>query len=530
MTEEHPESGGGDVERHHDLLGLYALAGAFGDNDPARLPGFRSSSPGAALAGIAGASEHEVTMSARLHLLHRLATAGFPAYGENAAQYRLLAASVASPNGIDADALLADLKESAQENVPFGTTASGQAMQHRDVAFIGEDLCSIRSVTVGGLGAIWIFSEFETDAPFDQVAQWVDPRNWPDRGPMMFRGMTLVGNAQPVPINGLGSEHWHGVFHEEVQLVKRVNTLLHCDFWRDGDRAAGMTYELDLSLDGEIDVDRGFLSVNDTGPVRRVKALKIVGFTADIWDTVATMVCPFWTDFVRGAVEGGATSTRVPAPPSPTGGQAPAGDASALAANFDAWVQFFGDSARTYLDQATDVSARAASGSYSRADWLADGTRTWSQLAKDWARAWKYGIGALEEIAQQGLDAGLTPPGTPPSAARGVATAMSAGAAAPAAGDRAAEGATIPLPGLRANDVPSCSRLESIEAGGASIPSDAVAVTVVELAGGTYGARVHTTEPTLPSGLYVGTLHDAAGQVLAPVQLYLARAQEAAGS
>ena len=37
-----------------------------------------------------------------------------------------------------------------------------------------------------------------------------------------------------------------------------------------------MTYELDLSLDDEIDVDRGFLLVNNAGGVRRVKALKIV--------------------------------------------------------------------------------------------------------------------------------------------------------------------------------------------------------------------------------------------------------------
>ena len=80
----------------------------------------------------------------------------------------------------------------------------------------------------------------------------------------------------------LGDEHWHGVFHEEVQLVKRVNTLLHCDYWRDGDRAAGMTYELDLSLDDEIDVDRGFLLVNNAGGVRRVKTLKIVGFTGRV--------------------------------------------------------------------------------------------------------------------------------------------------------------------------------------------------------------------------------------------------------
>ena len=40
-----------------------------------------------------------------------------------------------------------------------------------------------------------------------------------------------------------------------------------------------MTYDLDLSLDNEIDVDRGFLLVTDIGTVRRVQVLKIVSFT-----------------------------------------------------------------------------------------------------------------------------------------------------------------------------------------------------------------------------------------------------------
>lgn len=502
--------------RHHALLGLHALAGAFGEIDPDSLPGFQSSSPGTALRAIAEAPEHEIPVSARLAVLHDLARADFPHYESNEAEYRLLAASIAQPKGLDVDQLLNDLKESARDAVPFRSSVTGRQLPHRDAAFIGEDVCTIRKVEVGGLTATWIFSEFETDAPFDHVAEWVDPRNWPQWGPMMFKRMNIVGGRGPVDIiSSLGDEHWHGIFHEEVQLVTRVNTLLHCDYWRNGGQAAGMTYELDLSLDSELDVDRGFLSVNDVGLVRRVKALKIVGFTEGVWDEVAHLVCPFWTDWVRAAVEGGTTSTPKPPADTPTGGTGsgslPGGE------TLDAWVDFFGDSARTYLALFGDVASRATSGGYSTSAWVADGTRYWSQLAKDWARAWTFGLELLEEVTEQGLDAGFMPPGAPREAGRGTATAMTTLAPAES------EGTLIPVAGLGKADRPVCSKLVSIEAGGITIASKDIVVKVETLGDGTYGVQLTTTDTSVPPGLYVGDLESPQGRKT-PVQLYVSRA------
>jgi hypothetical protein len=274
-----------------------------------------------------------------------------------------------------------------------------------------------------------------------------------------------------------------------------------------------MTYELNLSLDSELDVDRGFLSVNDIGPVRRVKALKIVGFTQEIWDEVAHMVCPFWTDFVRAAVQGGATSNPKP-PTHPTPGEP---DTSPLGNTLDAWVEFFGDSARTYLELFGDVASKATSGGYSAADWVDDGTRYWSQLAKDWAQAWSFGTELLDEVAREGLDAGFMPPGKPREAGRGAASAMTT---APAS----SEGTLIPVTGLGKDDQPACTNLVSIEAGGATIQSTDITVSVEELDDGTYGVRLTTTEGSVPPGLYVGDIEDPQGQRLAAAQLYLSRA------
>ncbi|MGA7689963.1 MAG: hypothetical protein WCA29_12125 [Jiangellales bacterium] len=523
------QTDGASEVRHQALVNLHGIAGSLNGVRPEDVPGLRPASPSSILVNVAEAPLDEIPVSARVGVLFNLAKADFPHFADHEQEYRTLLASVADARDLTVDQLLSDLKEAAAGDTPFHGTASGQSMPHHETAFVGEDVCTTRTVSVGALTATWVFSEFETDAPFENVAGWIDPHSWPQRGPMMFKQMGVVGGMAPTPIGGLGADHWHGVFHEEVQLVRRLNTLLHCDYWRDGDRAAGMTYDLDVSLDSQIDVDRGFLLVVDSGPVRRVKALKIVGFTADIWDDVARLVCPIWTDFVRAAVEGGTSST----PGTPTSGPADAPAGTSTGDWLNEWLEFFGASSRTYVEMVSDVASRATSGGYQASDWVDDARQYWAQLAKDWSQAWTYGLESWEEVASQGMDAGFPPPGRPRETARGMAASMAdmAGATASgaplpaAAGGLRAESTIVPLPGLAAGSSPRVSRLESIEAGGATIEAAGIAVTVVALPDGTPGVRVSTTDPVVPAGLYVGMIESADQQPLVPVHLYVSRAE-----
>jgi len=513
------------VPAHHAVLSLHAMSGAFKGVDLGVLPEFRSSSTATALRAVAEAPEDEVPISARLSVLFDLAKAQFPDFQAAEGEYRLLAESVAGARGLDAGQLLSDLKQSASGMMPLRETPSGRALPYHETAFMGQDVCSTRTVQVGGLAGTWIFSEFETDATFESVAEWVDPRNWPERGPLLFKRMDIVGAPAPVDIPPERDGHWHGVFHEEVQLVKRLNTLLHCDFWQ-ADRAAGMTYELDLSLDDELDVDRGFLLVNDLGPVRRVKALKIVGFTNDVWDRVAQIVCPFWTDFVRAAVEGGSSSVPKPGTHTPVtpSGRPRWGD------TFQEWVDLYGDAARTYFDLFDDVTSRVGSGGYGTSDLLSDGATYWSQLATDWARAWSYSFDTLDQVADQGPVAGLKPPvraragAGAPTGARTPGGAPGVVGATPTAAPTQGDGTIIPVPGLGEGDRPVCSDLVSIEAGGAKLTAREISVSVQALDDGTYGVRLQTANTSLAPGLYVGQLTTPQGTALAPVQLYLSRA------
>jgi len=521
-----------DEALYRDLLFLHALAPEYRDLDLSALPGYGDFSPDSALRHLAAAPENEVGVSARLAVLYDVARAHLHDHETFGDAFAVLAGStLALKTGPEADAaadatppiaaapiatsdLIDDLTRSAEAGLPFATTPSAGAFEHQETAFIGQSVCTVRRVRVAGIAATWLFSEFETDAPLAGVADWLDPRNWGKWGYLFFRRMDLLG-APPAPVGIApppdGDDHWQGVFHEEVRLVRLVNTLLRCHHWR-GPGAAAMTYDLDLSLDGQLDVDRGFLLVTDTGATRRVQVLKIVSFTDDVWDSVAPLVCPFWTDWIRASVLG-ATNSR---PVTPT--QSPEDETSPCAPTVDAWVRFLGDATLPYVDLGNEVSSRVRARTYSTPDLLADGTRLWSQLAKDWARAWTSVSETMEEVAREGLDAGLTPPGVPREVGRHAFSGLAAG------GPVDPGGTVVPVVGIAETDRLVCSELVSIDAATTRLPATDMSVTVETLTGGTVAARVRTTNTTAPAGLYVGSLARPDGRPVAPVHLYVSRA------
>jgi hypothetical protein len=153
--------------------------------------------------------------------------------------------------------------------------------------------------------------------------------------------------------------------------------------------------------------------------------------------------------------DGTAVSTTPPTQ-TPGTGFSPAGQ------TVEAWIEYFGEAVQPYLELCTDASSRIRSGAYTSADAVADGTRWWSQFAKDWARAWTTWADTVGDVAREGLDAGFTPPGTPRERGRGTASAL----ATPAAAEPG--GTVVALAGLGATDRPVCSDLVSIETGPAT--------------------------------------------------------------
>ncbi len=512
------------IEPHvRALIALHALSPDYRVEREKLPEHYRGRDIGADLRQVAEADPEQIPPSARLAVLYDLAKAGYPGRADDPDGYRELADSAVRFRALreeDAevagDDLLEEIKAAADAGAPLSSRprVAERTFRHHEVAFIGKRVCTIERVQVDGIEANWIYSEFETDAPFQGIADGFDPHHWPNLGPMFFKRMELVGSAAPLPLQPPpeGDPHWHGVFLEEVQLVRRLRTTLSCSHWRDAQTAA-TTYDLKDSLDGEIDVDRGYLLVTTDGQKCRVQVLKIVSFTDDFWDAVALFVCPFWTDWIRGAVEGGQTTDVLP--PS----QRPDSDSSPLGRSIEAWVEFFGDAVKPYLEVCGRAESRISSGSYSSAQLVADGAQWWSRFARDWARAWTNVSETVEDVAREGLDAGVTPPGTPRERGRGAVRVLTETVtAAPSDAGR-----RVPVAGLAADDRPACSKLVSIGRGAATIPPDEISVTVEEDG----RVRVRTTNPSAEHGLYVGQLQNAAKQVLAPVQVYVSRATRA---
>ena len=515
-----------DVEpAYQALIALYARTPDFREAAVKLPESYRSRSVQEDLRLVAEADADQIPTSARLAVLYELAKAGYPGREENEEArnaYRELADSAvrfrARRDGdpeVVGDDLLAEIQAAADERAPLSSRPrllAGQNFQHSELAFTGRAACTIERVLVDGIEANWIYSEFLTDAPLARIADFLDPRRWPDLGPLFFKRMELVGSVQPLPLTPPppGDPHWHGVFLEEVQLVRRLRTTLDCTYWRDATTAA-TTYDLASSLDRQIDVDRGYLLVTPAGAMNRVQVLKIVSFTDDFWDTVALFVCPFWTDWIRGAVRDATRTETTDPTDTPGAGRSPLGRA------VEDWIDWFGRAAQPYLDLCTDATSRMRSGPYTSGDAMADGARWWSQFAKDWARAWTNWSDTVTEVAEHGLDAGVTPPDVPSERGRGSVSAFVAPAAR-------AGGAVLTAPaGLAADEVPTASALVSIGDGAATIPPSEVSVTVEP--GGRL--RIRTTSASAPHGMYVGRLRTVAEQDLAPVALYVSRATKA---
>jgi hypothetical protein len=530
MTDPSESPEAGVVTPQDAYVSLLIRSGHFGDATPPSLPGLGPVPTADALRALTDAPKDEIPSSVRIAVLYDLARQGFPNRESAQEEYRRLAQSVGGRD-VEPDQLLKDLDDASSREVPFHTTSSGQALGPEVVAFVGESVCTVQTVKVGDLTGTWIYSEFDTDAPFESVTEWVDPRSWPDLAPFMFKRMDVVGAHRPLAIAEQGTDHWHGVFHEEVQLFDRISALLHCDHWKDEDRAAGMTFELAFSPDGQLNVDRGYIAVTNTGLEKgeqgcRVQALKIVGFTEDKWDELAQFVCPFWTDFLRGAVRGAASPPKPTEPSSPTSPPGSPGPEDLV----EAWTAFFGTSARSYLDLFEEINARAVSGRYSPSDWLADGSRFWSRLAKDWVQAWTYGLDRLPEVARDAGGSGFVPPPPPSPPSSPSPSSPSPHARAGLRGLSTAvpgrlDDLVIAVPGLGADDRPVASDLKAIEARPATIAAREVSVTVVDLPDGTRGVRLRTSDTSAPPGLYVGTLlRSEGGPPLVPVQLYVSGA------
>ncbi len=481
-----------------------------------------------ALRILAEDDSNTISPAARYHALEQLARPlegeglaprrGLPGYtslgSERIRRYREFAATFAE-EGKEAE-LVEHVHERAGFVVPdqIATMLSQQALVVLDPSRIcSSDLVTAHTNAGTGEQTLCLFSQFDSTVDFKVLVGWLDPTTWPARGPLLFKSVTVLEPPGRITVPEKGGDGWRGTYLEQVELVgRRLNTYLDCSFWSRGDSAA-LTYDLHESVGGELTVDRGYLSItrNPDGPGYRVRALKLVSFTDGDEAVYEDIMCPLWTDCVQQAAES-------PVGPGPVGKAPPPSAAAPVVLDPEElgkrWTECMTDASAAYTNFAVDVAQELVGGSYDMDDYRRHGMWLWTNLARDWSRAWVGTLEVAEQVAR--LDRGDPsghPGSLPPLTATVVVGPVDAKTNITVA-DLAGIGGnrrTIPASAL---DV-SPTEIEP----GATITSTGAAGTVV-----TVTARI----TGVPPGLYIGELY--AGARTEPVLLYVSDAVRPAGA
>jgi hypothetical protein len=377
-----------------------------------------------------------------------------------------------------------------------------------------EVTCAAVPVDVEGNQAVWIFTEFETGEPLKTLRDWLIPENWPEWGGEMFKEMRPIGSVdlRSTPDE---TQQTHSDYLEVVEIGgHRLETELRCEF-KSAKTWAATSFDLNRSIGNVLQVDRGYLMAADVGGRRHVKALKVVGFTNTLLNTVATEVCPEWSIWVQRAANVGAVQAAggsVDPTPGSVGDSDPRvswsteGAAAFTGGAAEQWINTVTDMADFYAPFTVDVTERLWSGRYGREDAANDTSRLFQRLARDWSRAWQAGMDSVSNWAE--------------------VTVRPTAGADPGRSARTVEHTTLMVLARSKKAGVSVSDLRRVGRTPATIQSSDVKITpaVIDEAGPAYVTLQADTTKVI-CGLYEGALVAGAGGKQAPALFYVSHAQ-----
>jgi len=464
-----------------------------------------------------------ISPAARYHALHQLVQPledeglagkrGLPGFGESLVpgrvqRYQAYAATFAVAD--QQDDLVAHIHETEGEvdrTVLERLLSPAARIVLDDKRVCTADVVTAHTTSGTVENTLCLYSQFDSTAGFETLVGWLDPTSWPARGPLLFKSVTVVDPPGRTDVPEKGAKGWRGTYLEKVELIGRpLETYLNCSYWERGEVAA-LTYELHESVGSELTVDRGYLSINPSpdGGGHQVRALKLVSFTDGDEAVYEYIMCPIWTDCVQQAAESPLDPGRAVKAPPPSVGAPGSLDPAELGRR---WTECMSDATPAYTNFAVDVAQELVAGSYDMDDYRRHGMWLWTNLARDWSRAWVGMLGVAEEVAR--FDRG-DPSGRPGSLPPLMATVILGGVD---------EKATITV-----------ADLAGIGGSRRIIPASALEVNPQEVEPGATlqttgapGTKVTVTARItgVPPGLYVGELY--AGALTEPVLLYVSDA------
>ncbi len=170
------------------------------------------------------------------------------------------------------------------------------------------EICQSTDVIVDGrLVARSIFAEFETkiDRPLGDLVQVLNPKSWPTYSAPLIRRMDPIDPVAPWP--PASPNPWRQSFKEHAELgTETLTNVLQFDFSL-SETYFALTFDLAHSVDGKLDLDRGYFLINDRDGRRRVQALKLIRFVpgheSDLSRFLVDEACPMWGDWIKAIIQ-----------------------------------------------------------------------------------------------------------------------------------------------------------------------------------------------------------------------------------
>ena len=220
---------------------------------------------------------HELEPIVRLRVLHDLGNLGM--LGEMNEEARQLAGGVADGDRFD------DLSELASQTSlsfrGFVESLQQQGMASTTMLVVAPDECTDSPAGSGPNPPTKIVASFEAAGQPRDFAFGADPLHWPDCNPF-FLSMT-ASQKSSLPVDNVDGSAYQARVLEVVGIkaIWELKTNLDVRYFVTNE-AVGMEYSFAGSVDGEIDVDHGFVIVeaHPTTPGRVVvRSQKTVRFT-----------------------------------------------------------------------------------------------------------------------------------------------------------------------------------------------------------------------------------------------------------
>ncbi len=260
--------------------------------------------------------------------------------------------------------------------------------------------CQIAHVVVDGHPAVYLYAGFTTQVPFDVLAGWLNPSEWHDRSPVLFRSVASVTRHLTQAVGAY--DLWHESFREKATPFPNndvVTNVLACN--NASSRTGGFSitsYDLDRWSPQDVLVDCGYLMIRDLGDMRAAGFVKIIGFKDAEKNGLIEAAKPLWLSLIRAVAEGDAES---PAAGAKLAADAPESDdgQTSVSALVQGWV----DAANSCYAASGKLAGNVVGGftgpSFGWDDFRRNVTGYWSDIARHYVDAWSAMQNAVSQVA-----------------------------------------------------------------------------------------------------------------------------------